>query len=82
MGRRPARRVKLVINKDTALAPGDIRARGHGDRIVLRPEVKSRRDWMGLASALGTAVAKGADVVWEREITWASTSAGSFRVER
>lgn len=53
------------MSYENALAPGDIRTLGSGVRVVLAENVKERANWTSILSALNTATARGASVVWE-----------------
>ena len=53
------------INADQAPAPGDIRALGEGSVILLYPSARDRQDWTSILSALPSAIARGAEVLWE-----------------
>lgn len=48
-------------------ALGDIRRLGAGDTIWLRPAVRERADWLRIVDALAAALARGAEIRWERE---------------
>jgi hypothetical protein len=60
--------VKVIrIDGFGAPAPGDIRAVEPGTRIELHDSANERHDWFSILSALTTAVARGASVVWTKE---------------
>lgn len=44
--------------------PGDIRALGRGDTIVLYRDAPTRRDWSALLCAFPVAIGRGASVRW------------------
>ncbi|RZS39167.1 hypothetical protein EV193_104383 [Herbihabitans rhizosphaerae] len=50
---------------ENAYAPGDIRALGAGDVIVLTESVRERANWESIVCALPIAAARGASVIWE-----------------
>ena len=56
---------RIHLSYDNALAPGDIRELGRGDRITLAETVKDRANYTSILSALTTATGRGAAVVWE-----------------
>jgi hypothetical protein len=58
---------RVHLSYENALAPGDLRQLGQGDRITLAESVKGRHNWTSLLSALGTATARGACICWESE---------------
>lgn len=62
------RRHGYRITADQAPAPGDIRALGAGSVILLRPSARDRQDWTSILSALPNAIARGAEVLWEKEV--------------
>ncbi|PXY20862.1 hypothetical protein BAY60_25495 [Prauserella muralis] len=56
----------VLISHDRAPSPGDLRQLARGDVVELAPSAPGRHDWPSLLSAITTAVARGADVVWRR----------------
>lgn len=58
-------RLGYRISADQALAPGDIRSLGEGAVIMLYPSARDRQDWTSILSALPSAIARGAEVLWE-----------------
>ncbi|MER7077934.1 hypothetical protein SAMN02982929_07190 [Saccharopolyspora kobensis] len=46
--------------------PGDLRALGRGDEVVLHPDAPSRPDWSALLCAFPVAIGRGASVKWTK----------------
>lgn len=45
-------------------APGDIRALGRGDELILYRDAPTRDDWSALLCAMPNAIARGCSVRW------------------
>lgn len=54
-----------AISADRSMAPGDLRALGAGDVVVLRQSARNRQDWMSILPALLIAIHRGASVIWK-----------------
>ena len=55
----------LIVRKDTSPALGDIRSLSAGDAIALTADARERKDFGRIVDAIGSAVSKGAEVVWK-----------------
>ena len=55
----------LIIRKNTSPALGDIRSLSAGDAIALTADARERKDFGRIVDAIGSAVSKGAEVVWK-----------------
>jgi hypothetical protein len=61
--------VRITLSYTNALAPGDVRQLGRGDHITLDETVRERANWHSISIALGTALYRGADIVWQDAAT-------------
>ena len=54
----------LIVTATTSPALGNIRALSAGDAIALTADARERKDFGRIVDAIGSAVSKGAEVVW------------------
>ena len=57
--------MRVRLSYENALAPGDVRQLGRGDRLVMAANVVERANYESLLCATTTAVGRGASISWE-----------------